>query len=973
MNKLSDLTKYKGTLPYASEIFGVYQPLIGWKSSRKAKRQKDSGNPHTGKVISELLSHYKGRASISFNPDGMMELGGLGPGEANSGKLLPQTNSIVLKHISHIISGSRPGDEAQWAEILNPDAMKTILAEVVFPEIKSKCDTRVMNARAIDREGHESESEFQERVSLLLRQSQEIASSALQSESAIAGMLIDLAKDGLVNPLNELFYENTGISAQAEIKRISKLIKDGFDDPFSTFDPRKGLKNVTVSPLGIVHLYRQFFFELDTFLGTPTGHVWMSPGSTVELIEVNTRRSITEKSFETEYESLLKTERSLTEQDEISKAVKEDNKSDTKVGFSTTVTSSYPSVSVSATASLGMDKTQQIAREEAHKRMRQQTEKLSSEIRQNYKSTFKTITEVTDTSSKRYLLTNPTDELINYELRRKMRKVAVQVQDMGTYLCWETFVDEPGKELGLANLIHVAQPPEMTGGQPLAMIPTPEPVLLTTFNETLVWQMGDSQVWGDSKSMINLKTIPVPAPPQPGYELAFHNNNPVFDIGQVSNSRGGRPWWFKAEILPGKTQIRIGVYLYNQTTITEEGRIDFEVTGTLKWVPSAKLLSDIALANEKTAGDIEKASQEKVLKEKEAFVKAARDRVTAASKIKKRNFEDLREEERIIIYRKLIESLMTSSNYNLPDTEEHQESRHVLSELIKSIFDIDKMLYFVAPEWWKARKHYHQSILPSTKGAAGNGRVNPMAAKINLQIPLIKHISPNPIPTELQTSVTNWSGQESREDNYYITEESNPAPLGSSLGWLLQLDGDNHRNSFLNSPWVKAVIPIRPGKELAAINWLKNVEVEGADGLDASYAGTEEELATISSVLQTETPDQPAQVPPSLNDAIRVLCIDVAKKNAESLKVGAFPKDPGIHDDDKVNCTPIEKVYEHGFYPLQGGFRANPNPDEPTDPNADPNNHDRYFTIISQWLEILPTDQIVPVKVAYNPATGQLL
>jgi hypothetical protein len=99
----------------------------------------------------------------------------------------------------------------------------------------------------------------------------------------------------------------------------------------------------------------------------------------------------------------------------------------------------------------------------------------------------------------------------------------------------------------------------------------------------------------------------------------------------------------------------------------------------------------------------------------------------------------------------------------------------------------------------------------------------------------------------------------------------------------------------------------------------------------------------------------------------------VAKKNAESLKVGAFPKDPGIHDDDKVNCTPIEKVYEHGFYPLQGGFRANPNPDEPTDPNSDPNNHDRYFTIISQWLEILPTDQIVPVKVAYNPATGQLL
>ena len=58
-----------------------------------------------------------------------------------------------------------------------------------------------------------------------------------------------------------------------------------------------------------------------------------------------------------------------------------------------------------------------------------------------------------------------------------------------------------------------------------------------------------------------------------------------------------------------------------------------------------------------------------------------------------------------------------------------------------------------------------------------------------------------------------WGGTaENRVDNYYITEESIPAKLGSSLGWLLQLDGDNLRNAFLNAPWVKAVIPIRPGQ-----------------------------------------------------------------------------------------------------------------------------------------------------------------
>jgi len=30
--------------------------------------------------------------------------------------------------------------------------------------------------------------------------------------------------------------------------------------------------------------------------------------------------------------------------------------------------------------------------------------------------------------------------------------------------------------------------------------------------------------------------------------------------------------------------------------------------------------------------------------------------------------------------------------------------RNVLSEFINSIFDVDKMLYFVAPDWWKPRQ-----------------------------------------------------------------------------------------------------------------------------------------------------------------------------------------------------------------------------------------------------------------------------
>src|SRR4029079_365073 len=80
--------------------------------------------------------------------------------------------------------------------------------------------------------------------------------------------------------------------------------------------------------------------------------------------------------------------------------------------------------------------------------------------------------------------------------------------------------------------------------------------------------------------------------------------------------------------------------------------------------------------------------------------------------------------------------------------------------------------------------------------------------------------TPAPIP---QANIVDWGGaSEYGRDNYYITEYSSPAPLGSSLGWLLQLDGDNLRNAMLNAPWVKAVIPIRIGKERAALNWLQH-------------------------------------------------------------------------------------------------------------------------------------------------------
>jgi hypothetical protein len=93
----------------------------------------------------------------------------------------------------------------------------------------------------------------------------------------------------------------------------------------------------------------------------------------------------------------------------------------------------------------------------------------------------------------------------------------------------------------------------------------------------------------------------------------------------------------------------------------------------------------------------------------------------------------------------------------------------------------------------------------------------------------------------------------------------------------------------------------------------------------------------------------------SLADAIKYLCGQVAAKHQKSLEVGRYPKEE-IDDDNRVSSTPIDKVYEHGFYPLVGGFRAQTGDD---------------YEIFDQWIEVLPTDRVVPVEVAYNPKTGR--
>jgi hypothetical protein len=268
------------------------------------------------------------------------------------------------------------------------------------------------------------------------------------------------------------------------------------------------------------------------------------------------------------------------------------------------------------------------------------------------------------------------------------------------------------------------------------------------------------------------------------------------------------------------------IFVLHLDTADFQGQNSIQLKFMLHWSPRAGANDAIVAKNKENLASFKEA--EKAAYEK-AYVETVKERVTTASKITTRNSEELREEERIVVYRKLIQDMLLNG-VEMPD----DRTRHVAAELLNSVFDVDKMLYFVAPEWWRPRTHrsrqqLQETVEPKVDLSAVSGNVGTLVLRNGL-MRRVYAASVNVSPSVMSAHTVAWGGVNDLErDNYFITEDSEPAKFGSSLGWLLQLDGDNMRNAFLNAPWVKAVIPIRPGKEKAAINWLKGVK--GMNGI----------------------------------------------------------------------------------------------------------------------------------------------
>ena len=906
MKRTIDLAPFKTVLPYASELFGVYQPLLGWKSKRTMKRLERAIRADRARLVSRIAAQFRGVVDITpargDNADPAIKVG--------IGTLAPSLKGFDSDLMAAIAAKLPPPErytDAVWDELLSAKSLdETLKTATTAGALRRDRMPRTRAAAAMRGAAPAPHA---------------VLKARLERDSAVAGTLAHLHKNKLTQPLKDLFYKR-----RLDVDLLTQLLRTA-ESPFDTIDPTKQLDRVGISPLGLVHLFRQYFFEFDTFLGTPVGHVWLSPGASVELIEQSVRRTRTERTVEIGQETTLKTEETRSEEDELSDAVKEDNRSDMKFGASVSAHQSWVTGSADTSGSFDLGTTQQRSREQTHRHMRQQSTKLSSEIRRTFKTTFKVVTEATHTSSKRYVLSNTTDKLLNYEMRRKMRQVGVQVQDVGTFLCWQTYVDDPGRQLGVSELVHIAKSPDLGSIPPPDKVLPPAPITVD-YGITIPFiqlsedegdldegYAGGEEVDTDLEEGA-IETIQCDFPQevtceQTGYRLA-----------KVDYDVGGADCQISAPQIvqsPGSNKASFVVHV---AYVNFRGSSPIRVVAKLHWVPDGTLTEAIEAQNQANVAAFTAKVEEEYRK---AYVEAARDRITAASNVTARTYEHLREEERIVVYRMLVQDMLTQG-IDMPD----DRTRHVVAELINSIFDVDKMLYFVAPEWWKPRFAFGQSF----------GTVKPSGEVGADGMPVMEPDTSTVLGPE---NIVGWGGLDGqRPNNYYITEEAQPAKLGSSLGWLLQLDGDDLRNAFLNAPWVKAVMPVRPGKEKAALNWLRHVEGMNGIGPSDMYAGNETDLKGKTMLA-----------------ALEILAEKVKAKHADALVASDIPDpDDPANPENTVTATPIDRVYEHGFYPLKGGFRANVG--EP-------------FEVFDQWIEVLPTDQTVAVEVAYDPKSGRQL
>lgn len=855
-----DLARFDGEPPFDAQYVGTFQPLFGWIGRLGKLRAQAEVEALVDEVVADLTPPATGLIPGFGTPQVAVHR------SVWAGRLLDLAGLRGEQPLS-------PGGEAGA-----PDLMSRVGASM----------RRLFDRDpAVERSGSEAEP------------------SAGASRAAAATRT---RTSGAYRETLELLRREPGFRAAFEgsLRDADRALADlvGFVNELDLDRPGARL---LLSPIGLLDLYREYYFDLGTRLGPPIEHVWIAPGSELEVVESYSRTEYSFVETELAVSQASETTETVTEAETFSEEVERTQQRDLAVGVAAEGGVNFPVWHVSANASFDYASSLALSKRQAAERSREVSSKASREMKRSSRLLTRRSTEETRTSSRTHRITNPSAEVRHLEMRRKYLHIGVQVQHVGTALCWQMYVPRPGARLELPALVHVGAsedflnetPPDGQVEAPAAEVVSEQltiplqPVRTRTNTDQSVdtnnryyrytanrYPVGNVNLWvatddsdeapDDSDDVLAAEFKFQSQPPTPGFRLKSVR------LGAI---RGTDPSKDAPSLFAAHTTIEdeaVGRFTVVVDAVNFEQNPAIEVTAELLFEPPPQSATPAADPEAHAAGMKRKA--------REAIVKAVRDRVRLASTIRPRHGEDMRSEERSVVYQALLERLVGRASGG---------TLHLLSEVIQTLFDIERMLYYVAPDWWDPRRNRSTLNLPTVQAAGEVVTLSPLDR-------------------------ARFGEDGDGRATYLVTEESEPAPLGRSLGWLAALDGDDKRNMFLNSPWVKAVLPIRPGREREAIEFLRQAHIEGPDGLDANEIG-QDGMPTGRTV----------------REALLALAAGVRQANHPDRVYGAR-----------------QQVFENGFRPLDGRLRLDGQPLE----------------VFAQWVEVVPTRQVVPVPYALPAA-----
>ena len=258
-------------------------------------------------------------------------------------------------------------------------------------------------------------------------------------------------------------------------------------------------------------------------------------------------------------------------------------------------------------------------------------------------------------------------------------------------------VDDPGAQLGVARLVHVGAPPDMS------RIPIPEMVVppkafsqdvditipfisLDNASNDDDFDNGSetSLGWFDSPNHIqaDIQQGPVRCEQSTSSSPAWRSTRRMPTPRCTSTSRPSWP-------IRGRRAYTFTVHLDH---VNFGSQNSLHAKATLNWEPVVDQTAIDAEGPQRLAKEF--LHGEGTDDVRTAFLTSPTHASSWRTTCSRARRSDLRTEERTVVYRRLIQDMLTpSALVPQPDAQ----TQHVVAELLDSIFDVDKMLYFVSP------------------------------------------------------------------------------------------------------------------------------------------------------------------------------------------------------------------------------------------------------------------------------------